>query len=338
MKQDFNTFEQLVDRAETNHNITSYDVVTATTLLKEHSYYTLVNGYQRALESETNSELFKSGFSIEKLGILQINESLLSSNLLWLIFSVEKHFKTLLQNQVSEVIGVDQNIYLMPKKYSGNNFSEKNKVINHLKTIATGYSRGIHDKPVHHENVSPSLLKYRKEGNVPPWILVNDLNLGESLRWFKILSPVQKRSIVADFNINLGGEEDSIEFFSMSLDLIRQYRNGLAHGDIINKIHSTTDLNIEHLEKLFPNKSIISRPEYVNNKIGRSDLYGLLLSLVALSSELHLLLFKADFLNRISTIQSLLGTDSASFRRVLNVPDNLVSRLNLLIPQTKEQA
>ena len=337
MVHDFKTFNQLVEKARQDHNIQSNDSLTSIAFLKEHSYYTLVNGYQRALESKEKSEFFKDGFTIEQLGFIQINETLLSSNLLWLIISVEKHFKTLLQNQISEKIGIGQNDYLIAKPYSGNDFAEKNQVINKLKTVATGLYRGREGQPVYTEHVSNSLLKYRKEGNVPPWILVNDLTLGEAMRWFNILPSEFKKSIVSEFNINISDYEIAIEFFPMAMDLIRQYRNGLAHGDIINKIRSTTELHIDHLEMLFPNTSIISRPEYTNNNIGRSDLYALLLSLVVLSSKTHIWLFKNDFLNRLEIMENVLKSDSSSIRRILNVPDNLAFRINLLIPDPENQ-
>ncbi|MDF7637450.1 Abi family protein [Leuconostocaceae bacterium ESL0958] len=75
------------------HNILIESKQTAIQVLQDYSYYTLVNGYQNALEKEPGTELFIDGISIETLGLIHLVETRLSSELLHAIITIEKKWQ-----------------------------------------------------------------------------------------------------------------------------------------------------------------------------------------------------------------------------------------------------
>lgn len=326
----YTSVTDLVSLAASKHNVSSLNQISSEYFLKTFSYYTLINGYQKALENPTGSEYFSDGFTIENLSLFQLNESLLASNIFWLILSVEKKFKTLLQDEVAKRFGISHVEYLSSMHYNNHGKLRKSSVVKQLRAVATGYYDLKATSQYKNDHPSKSIIKYRKEGNVPPWILVNDLTLGESIKWFDIMDSTSRRNIVSNFNIKLSDPEKDIEFFSMALDLIRQFRNGLAHGDVINKISSSTELNWIHVEELFTD-SIISKSEFTVQGIGKSDLFGLFMVLSVLAPEMHQLYFKNDFSSRISGFNQLFSSNTSITRRLLNMPDDFERRIDEML-------
>ncbi|WP_308888807.1 Abi family protein [Weissella confusa] len=330
MSHPYTSMTDLVMLAESKHNVTSINQMSSENFLKTFSYYTLINGYQKALESPEGSEHFPDGFTIENLSLFQLNESLLASNILWLVLSVEKKFKTLLQDEVSRNYGVLLPEYLSSKHYNNHGKLKKNGVIKQLRAIATGFYDLKATSPYTNDHPSNSTVKYRAEGNVPPWILVNELTFGEAIKWFDIMDGHLRRNIASNFKIGIADSDKVIEFFSMALDLIRQYRNGLAHGDVINKITSTTELNWIHIEELFAD-SIISKSEFTIQNIGKSDLFALFMALSILAPEMHQLYFKNDFNARIDGFNQLFDSDTSVTRRLLNLPNDFERRIDEML-------
>ena len=89
----FKDWDKQVNLLSDRHNIIVSSQISAQEILKNYSYYTLVNGYQRALESTANSEIFMDGIDIETIGYIQLIESHLSSDLLHHIITIEKKLK-----------------------------------------------------------------------------------------------------------------------------------------------------------------------------------------------------------------------------------------------------
>ena len=326
----YTSVTDLVALAASKHNVSSSNQGSSEYFLNTFSYYKLINGYQKALENPTGSEYFSDGFTIENLSLFQLNESLLASNILWLILSVEKKFKTLLQNEIAKRFGIQHTEYLSSKLYNDHGKLRKSGVLKKLRAVATGYYDLKANSKFKNDHPSKSIIKYREEGNVPPWILVNELMLGESIKWFDIMDSTSRRNIVSNFNINISDPEKSIEFFSMALDLMRQFRNGLAHGDVINKISSSTELSWIHINELF-SESVISKSEFTIQGIGKSDLFGLFMVLSVLAPEMHQVYFRNDFNSRIDSFNQLFASNSSITRRLLNMPDDFERRIDEML-------
>ncbi|GAO99902.1 Abi family protein [Fructobacillus ficulneus] len=319
------TWMEQIEIIQTKHNISIESYDTAIRTLKSYSYYTLVNGYQMVLETYPNSEIFIEGITIEQLGRIQSIESNISALLLHQIIVVEKYFKTLFQYQITLAFGEKHNEYLNPRKYSTTAKEDRLNIIKKLKLTVNSDKR-----------VSSSLKKYRKEGNVPPWILVNDITFGRFREWYAISPFEVKKGLMEELNINMtkSSKENEfyqeIEFFSISMKYLLDFRNGLAHGDIINKIYPRVDNNINHLNKFYgPN--VISDSEY-NNGLGRKDIYGLLLILGIFLPSQEIVIFRELLESYLQLLEKeFLPLSDSRTRRILGgLPSNIMDKLNLI--------
>ncbi|MBJ7631638.1 Abi family protein [Weissella confusa] len=330
------------------HNISTNEenpLVDELTLLN-YSYYTLINGYQRALEKSPNSEQFIDGISLNLLSSINFIETEISSSLLHSILIVEKMFKTSLQYEVSYSFGEKQQDYLNPSNYRKKKYGKSRiEVINFLLKLATGYIHGETDNPrkrVVDEYVSKSTKEYRKTGNVPPWILVNELTFSQVLYWYEILPTESKERVIKSFALSrfFANNADQLEFFKQSMMLIRDFRNGLAHGDVLNKISPRVDTNLGKLNTVFKgNEAIITNSEY-NAGIGKHDLYALIMTLsIMLNYSPARIILVMNLKRFFSELDNLMRINEAPMRRLLGIPQNIFDRMdaitNSLDPNTK---
>lgn len=259
----FMGFSKLVDNLTINHNIIVKDKTAAERILMDHSYYALVNGYQRALEKSPNSEMFRDGITIEMLQRISLIEA---------------------------------------------------------------------------DHASKSLKDFRKLGTIPPWILVNDVMFGSLILWYKILQPQHKEEVlrIAFSGVDLRTTSDenfqssNFQFFSISLDILREYRNGFAHGDVLNKIAVISKLDLGDLKKLINDDRILTQVEYERN-IGKKDLLSLMLIITLLAPNYRALATLNRIKGAFGFVDQYIGTlNSSNMRRVFRIPDNFIKRLDYI--------
>lgn len=320
----FKTWHEQITKLKTDHNIESINEDSATFALKNYSYYTLVNGYQRALEKELDSELFLDGVSIEQLGQIQLIESHIASDLLHAIIVIEKKIKTIFQYEISQNISTYQREYLDPQNYVSRGTADRESVLNNIKGVANIRT-----------NVSKSLIKHRKNGNVPPWILVNDITLGQLNYWYDIAPEIVKKCVVSEFNFNFEKNNRNLEFFKMSLDFLLDFRNGLAHGDVINKIKPFTKIHRWAWQKFY-DSSILTRKEYGRQELGQNDLYALILILGIFLPPAEGVILRGRLITYLTALDTFFPLSEAPMRRLLGgIPSNILSRLNNVYPDMK---
>lgn len=339
-ERSFQTISQLLNILSEKHNITFNNSISAERILIDHSYYTLINGYQNALIENPEVEQFLN-INLEVLEALHVYESNISSIFLRAIVDIEQTLKFSLQYTVSKHFGINQNEYLNPDKYveSQDRKDTKYKVLNDLKKIVTGKNRNGDKIP--HERVSESLKYHRDSGNVPPWILSNELMFGNVQRWFKIL-PISIRTEILNLsfpNIKMGKtkkqseQDETLEFFVIAFELLRNYRNGFAHGTVISKISTTTKLHFHHIRTLFHNSSLVSRKEFCDLGFGSDDLLALSIIIRALSPEKHLYFFKINLIGYLSSLdETFPNVDATAIQNVFRIPIRFSNRLNILFP------
>ncbi|GIC70573.1 Abi family protein [Fructobacillus tropaeoli] len=312
----FVSWEEQLHILNKKHNINIATHKTALESLKTYSYYTLVNGYQQALEKEQGTEEFIDGIAIEQLALIHIIETRLASELLHAIISIEKKMKSIFQYQISKDISYLQDVFLSKEHYISRQ-ADKSKTLNKLRRKANFSNQ-----------VSSSLLKYRSEGNVPPWILINDITFGEFKHWY-IISPSKiKENTVNEFNFGFDSVDTNLEFFKQALDFLVEYRNGLAHGDVINKIIPKHHLPFDKL-KHFYNDNVIANVEYTKQGYGKNDLFGLIMLISIFTPEYEKKLFKEQIVSFIDVFDSILPISEAPMRRILgNIPPDIFNRID----------
>ncbi|CUR63421.1 Abi family protein [Leuconostoc gasicomitatum] len=340
----FKTIQQLINILIEKHNVSFENPLAAERILIDHSYYTLINGYQEALINNSGHEQLLN-INLETLEALHVYESNISSIFLRAIVDIEQTLKFSIQYVVALHFGINQDDYLNPGNYNETQINKdtKYKVLDDFKKIVTGkYSDG---NIIKNERVSSSLKYHRISGNVPPWILSNELMFGNVLRWFKIL-PLSLCTEVLNMafpNIkmektkNKSEQDETIEFFSIAFELLRNYRNGFAHGTVISKIYTKTKLQFKHIKTLFDNPIPVVKSDFLDKEkhYGANDLLALSIIICSLSPEKHLYFFKLNLIGYLKSLDTTFpNVDNSVLQKIFRMPTNFSDRLTILLSNT----
>lgn len=196
--------------------------------LSSLSYYTLVNGYKDTFLSIGGTDHFIDGTTFEELYSLYQIDSSINSILLKYILRIEHSLKSRVSYTVAESFGVYTDLndttnrnsadYLFRGNYS-NSTHKRNNTLLSIKQRATGF------------NASDSVKYYIKNHNhVPPWILTTTLSFGNCIYWYRILKPKQKDYVTNEFIHGPMDITDKKAFLNDCFDLLRFFRNRIAHG------------------------------------------------------------------------------------------------------------
>lgn len=324
----FKTYdEQIKILLSRNINVPNYDF--ARMVLSSLSYYTIINGYKDTFLSIPGTDNFVEGTNFNDLYTLHMIDTNVSSIVFKNILFVEQSLKTKIAYLVSEQYGV----YTDPKDLSNrnpvdylcrNNYGRsdrgRNNILRQLKETLS--SDRINDSIAHYANI---------RNHIPPWILVTNITFGLTIKWYNILSAADKTRICSEFlqTPNLSVNEKK-EFISISLDLLRRYRNKIAHGNRIFNLSGLPSLPKKQL--LFLSHNALSSDEY-NKDVGKSDLFAVILTCFALIDNRYILTnFMGDLLYALSPYANI-RMNGKSILEILGLPNDLFDRLDALHKQ-----
>lgn len=196
--------------------------------LSSLSYYTLVNGYKDTFLSVDGTDHFIDGTTFEELYSLYQIDSSINSILLKYILRIEHSLKSRVSYTVAESFGVYTDLndttnknkadYLFRDNYS-NSTHKRNNTLLSIKQRATS------------SDSSDSVKYYiKKHNHVPPWILTTTLSFGNCIYWYRILKPKQKDYVTNEFIHGPMNITDKKVFLNNCFDLLRFFRNRIAHG------------------------------------------------------------------------------------------------------------
>lgn len=321
----FKTYgEQIKILLSRNINIPDYDF--ARMVLSSLSYYTIINGYKDTFLSIPGTDSFIEGTNFNDLYTLHMIDINVSSIVFKNILFVEQYLKTKIAYLVSEQYGV----YTNPKDLSNrnpedylcrNNYGRsdrgRNNILRQLKETLS--SDRINDSVAHYANI---------RNHIPPWILVTNITFGLTIKWYNILSSSDKTRICSEFlqTPDLSINEKK-EFISISLDLLRRYRNKIAHGNRIFNLSGLPALPKKQLLNLSHNA--LSSDEY-NKNIGKSDLFAVILTCFILIDNRYILTnFMSDLIYTLNPYANI-RMNGKSILEILGLPNDLFDRLDTL--------
>lgn len=321
----FKTYdEQIKILLSRNINIPDYDF--ARMVLSSLSYYTIINGYKDTFLSIPGTDSFIEGTNFNDLYTLHMIDTNISSIVFKNILFVEQYLKTKIAYLVSEQYGV----YTNPKDLSNrnpedylcrNNYGRsdrgRNNILRQLKETLS--SDRINDSVAHYANI---------RNHIPPWILVTNITFGLTIKWYNILSSSDKTRICSEFlqTPDLSINEKK-EFISISLDLLRRYRNKIAHGNRIFNLSGLPALPKKQLLNLSHNA--LSSDEY-NKNIGKSDLFAVILTCFILIDNRYILTnFMRDLIYTLNPYANI-HMNGKSTLKILGLPNDLFDRLDTL--------
>lgn len=324
----FKTYDELIELL-ISRKIIIDNVDFAKRALCGCSYYALVNGYKNTFLSVRGSDDFVPGTKFEDLYTLYLLDTSLNQILFKYILHIERSLKSKLTYLISEKYGVytdktlnvstDPSDYLYKSHYSNSN-NKRSNILYKLRECLL--------KPKN----NASLEHYLNDKNhVPAWILSTNIPFGLAIEWYSILKSNDKTTICNQFvsSPDLSIEE-SKEFLSKALMILREYRNKIAHG---NKIFSTYSFSI------LPKKQILalsygnlSDTEY-NKGLGQNDLLSVLYILIILSDDTYIPSGLINDCNALFCpyINSNILINGKSIFEIFNLPEDIFERLSNIL-------
>ncbi|TPR40449.1 Abi family protein [Apilactobacillus micheneri] len=327
-KDYYEQIEILKDR-----NLIMDDLSFAVHALSEYSYYSLINGVGEVYLKSKNLNVFKDGTSIEELVAVYVLDKHFRTIILSQIMSIEKSLKTKLSYWISFKYGADnngENSYIRINNYSSKHSGMRRSVINNAKDIMS--SKTKHKG----KNKSSSLMHYINNHNhIPPWILIDEMTLGEVQYFYKIFKSEDKDMLSKSlfrlweqtYKLNYN---ERLEFTSLSLEMVRKYRNLCAHGDLIIKSNVSAYISPKFLIDFFDNEKIISTSD-IKNGISSNGLYVCILTIVSLTDDTDQLNI---FLNSLLDIKNAVETSSYDIISIYNIfklPSDFYERISAIL-------
>lgn len=315
----FLTLDQLLLHLKIDYNLIIEDETFAKNAIMKFSYYDLINGYQDVLMKNGK---FRKGISIKFLYLFHLFDKDLQNILFKHSIMVENYFKNIMAYYLSKHCGVNFEEYLSSKYYFANhagvNFSElRNKIIGY-----SIYGEGSKQQPIRHY--------LNKHNHVPAWILFKNIDFGKSINLFTLLRNPMKMDIANKLlPYNLSSSE-KIEFIIHSLNLIRKFRNKIAHNLKFVTYKVTKDpLSDKVLSTILP-KILYNSPERQANR-GIKDVYAFILAIIIFIKDDSYLVTK--FLSDIINLNSITLYENQNpvlfdaYSDITNLPKDLRKKL-----------
>lgn len=249
----FKTFDEQIEFLEKNYNLNVPNKVFAYNVLSTISYYDLINGYQ---EITMKDNKFIANLSLEYITYFHLLDKDFQNILLKYSLIIENIFKTKLAYVLAKNHGVHQDEYLNNDvfKYTSNNdifFSNIKRQI---------WKRISKFKP------HPTQYYIEHHNHVPPWILCRNIEFGNAINLYRLMKNQDKYELA---NLLLPNSkcdpQDKYDFSVAALQLIKDYRNKIAHNLKFVTYISKNKIPKKSAKIIFNNPEITNGIETFNN-------------------------------------------------------------------------
>lgn len=192
--------------------------------IEKYNYYNIFNGYKDLLIEK--NDIYKKGTSFKEIESIYQFDKYISMLFFKEVLKIESIFKTI----VAEVFAMK---YGYKKEYfdSKNFFIRKGKKLN--KENFEQLQSEI--KKIYIKKDSKGYIKHYLENYnyVPIWVLVNALSFGNTLYFYQFLRDEARVEVAKRLSYNYKlYEKDVVKL----LNIVRQYRNSLAHDERFYKL------------------------------------------------------------------------------------------------------
>lgn len=235
--KDFATHDEQLEILE-ERGLKVSDQAAAKRILSRENYYALVDGYKEPFLEHNERlnpyglERYKEGTEFSHLQALHSFDRDLRLLLLNELLKFEKNMKSKVAYRFSEKFR-DKESFLNPDNYSrdSQHHHERDRIISTLANLIKSHKK--RDKVRY-----PAIREfYDKHKNVPLWVLVNFLSLGQITHFYTVIDENLRNQIAADFANEYSEEYRAMQVEASELDAILHivfpYRNKSAHEEVL---------------------------------------------------------------------------------------------------------
>ena len=311
------------------------DEKEAVEALSTFSYYSLVN-LNKHLYGGLDKRDFEGNPSLLDLQLAHMLNINFYQVLLKGILYVEASFKTKLAYLISREFGTEcgedidnpRNNFFYQGHYDVSNPATEGI----LRTLRSKLKFLLSD--TRSNSYSHKFLTSKKQ--LPPWMFVHDIEFGLAIQWYKILKEEDREEICVkmlwgESGLVPGGKppEHSSQFLDAALELLREYRNTIAHGERVFPSEMTGTIPEEPLFSVLP-EGLLSLEEY-RQGMGQKDTFACLLAVVFFIHDPFLMLsFLTEIksqLNFAGNIRQTMAPGSLDIYQILGIPPFTMDRL-----------
>ena len=263
-RKSFLTYDEQIAFLREKKNLKIENEEYAKTILFKTGYFSLINGYKEIFKDPITNQ-FQTGIMFEDIYELYQFDNDLRNIFIKYILIAERNIKSSLSYHFCHIYGDQQEDYLNMNHY---NDTDKNEmVIKKMLKIMNGQLRVDSD----YIYIRHYVMKYK---NVPLWVLLNVLTLGQ----ISIMYSCQKGRVQTQICRDFGPIR--VNEMTKMLAVMTKFRNVCAHNDRLFDFRTKDalcDMKI-HERLLLPKEN--SRYVY-----GKNDLFALLIILKLLLPE-----------------------------------------------------
>lgn len=272
MAQKFMTYDQQLNKLQTDKGLSIPDTDFARKTLEEISYYSLISGY-KGLFLHPASKKYKYGVTFEEIVAFYHFDEQLRSIFLKYILQVERHLKSMISYHFTEKYGESQTEYL-----NSNNFDH----IHHskqVKRLVDSLNKTI-TIPSHYRYITHHAKKYH---NVPLWVTTNAMTMGQTSAFYQYMpNDIQVK-------VSKTYPQYTEKQLHQFITVIAKCRNVCAHGERLFDFR-TTDMIPDTL--LHSKLGIPCKKGLYQN--GKKDLFAVVIALRYLISDTEFKTFRRN--------------------------------------------
>lgn len=280
-------------------------------ILEKENYYNVINGYKDPFLKKDSQylniipEQFEDDKTFEEIYSLYTMDRRFRSLILEYLLLIETHLKTAISYKFSEKFP-ESNSYLDIQNYS----TADDKIIDKVSTIAT--LSGIIKKNIKKEAFSDNkmnsiehYLKYHQE--VPLWVLVNYLTIGNVYHFYKSLDDDLSKDIAEIFADRYVRERRhhlslSTKDLRTFINFIKTFRNVCAHEERLYDLQIGPPIISKYINAYNREANI----NVTNDELSKGDMFSLLF-------VLRFYLCKKDYDDLINQVENILDEHRLDF-------------------------
>lgn len=231
----YKTYEEQLDSISDKNILLDTDQEERDILrLKNHSYYSLINGYKSFFLTNDFPDWMVDGSTFDQFYFLRTLEMDLGAILLKYLQVVEQGFRTRVSHIVAREHTTDDQLYV--KKTNFINTTHRLKTINAMKEVRDYPSK----------NSYSHYFKNIKKVSIPPWILIQDLEFAKVIYLYEMLDDAFRKEIRQEYITHDSSYTQEHKQFTNTMHFIREYRNIFAHSkrNFKEKINFSIDYRI----------------------------------------------------------------------------------------------